>query len=78
MSNFIWEELILLSINFTGSLLKNTIEFLVDLVKWIIQAVFWLFLILMGLTALGLGFQNLGVFFVIFIFYLIAAGSKNN
>jgi hypothetical protein len=32
----------------------------------------------MGLTALGLGFQNLGVFFVIFIFYLIAAGSENN
>jgi hypothetical protein len=78
MSNFIWEKLILLSINFTGSLLKNTIEFLVDLVKWIIKAVFWLFLILMGLTALGLVFQNLGVFFVIFIFYLIAAGSKNN
>jgi hypothetical protein len=78
MSNFIWEKLILLSINFTGSLLKNTIEFLVDLVKWIIKAVFWLFLILMGLTALGLGFQNLGVFFVIFIFYLIAAGSENN
>ena len=76
MSNFIWEKLIVLSINFAGSLLKNTIEFLVDLVKWIIQAVFWLFLISMGLAALGFGLQNFGVFFVIFIFYLISQGSK--
>ena len=76
MSNFIWEKLIVFSINFAGSLLKNTIEFLVDLVKWIIQAVFWLFLISMGLAALGFGLQNFGVFFLIFIFYLISQGSE--
>jgi len=76
MSNFIWEKLILTSINFAGSLLKKTIEFLVDLVKWIFKALMWLFLISIGLAALGFGLQSFGVFFLIFIFYLIGAGSE--
>jgi len=76
MSNFIWEKLILTSINFAGRLLKKTIEFLVDLVKWIFKALMWLFLISIGLAALGFGLQSFGVFFLIFIFYLIGAGSE--
>jgi hypothetical protein len=76
MINFVIQRLISPSINFTGSLIKNTIEFLVDLIKWIFQALIWLFFISIGLVCVGFAIQNFGVFFVIFIFYLISAASK--
>ena len=76
MINFVIQRLISPSINFTGSLIKNTIEFLVDLIKWIFQALIWLFFISIGLVCIGFAIQNFGVFFVIFIFYLISAASK--
>ncbi|MDD1428130.1 hypothetical protein MEO94_27500 [Dolichospermum sp. ST_sed9] len=78
MINFIWQRLILLSINFAGSFIKKTIEFLVDLIKWILQALIWLFLISIGLVGIGFAIQNFGVFFVfvIFIFHLITEASK--
>ncbi|MTJ17977.1 MULTISPECIES: hypothetical protein [unclassified Dolichospermum] len=74
--NFVIQGLISPSINFTSNLIKNTIEFLVDLIKWIFTAIIWLVCISMGLAAFGFGIQNFGVFFLIFIFYLIAASSK--
>ncbi|MDD1446718.1 hypothetical protein MEO39_12185 [Dolichospermum sp. ST_sed2] len=74
--NFVIQGLISPSINFTSSLIKNTIEFLVDLIKWIFTAIIWLVCISMGLAAFGFGIQNFGVFFIIFIFYLIAASPK--
>jgi|688.fasta_scaffold02648_11 hypothetical protein len=74
--NFVIQGLISPSINFTSNLIKNTIEFLVDLIKWIFTAIIWLVCISMGLAAFGFGIQNFGIFFIIFIFYLIAASSK--
>ncbi len=74
--NFVIQGLISPSINFTSNLIKNTIEFLVDLIKWIFKAIIWLVCISMGLAAFGFGIQNFGIFFIIFIFYLIAASSK--
>ena len=74
--NFVIQRLISPSINFTSSLIKNTIEFLVDLIKWIFTAITWLFFISIGLVCIGFAIQNIGVFFVILIVYFIIAASK--
>ena len=74
--NFVIQGLISPSINFTSSLIKNTIEFLVDLIKWIFTAITWLFFISIGLVCIGFAIQNIGVFFVILIVYFIIASPK--
>ena len=74
--NFVIQGLISPSINFTSNLIKNTIEFLVDLIKWIFTAITWLLFISIGLVCIGFAIQNIGIFFIIFIFYFISAASK--
>ncbi|UUO15754.1 hypothetical protein [Dolichospermum heterosporum] len=76
MINFVIQGLVSPSIIFTSSLIKNTIEFLVDLIKWIFTAITWLFFISIGLVCIGFAIQNIGVFFVILIVYFIIAASK--
>jgi hypothetical protein len=65
-------------LNVLKSLILGIIAITITIIQWIFQGLLFLFYASICLLCFAFALQNFGVFFILLVIYLIAAGSNNN